>query len=83
MISIKEAQEHISNHLISLEIETLPLLEAQGKITSETIYSPSDHPLFDQTAVDGYALKFSNDLFDGFVEVSIDDRSSFAACPGG
>jgi molybdopterin molybdotransferase len=38
--------------------EQLPLHAAVGRVLAKAVVSPVDHPLFDQSAVDGYALKY-------------------------
>ena len=62
MITIEEAQKLISESLLELGSEKIRVSDSLGKVLSDTVYSPADHPFFDQTAVDGYAVKFSEDL---------------------
>jgi len=40
--------------------ESLGLEKAMGRCLFEDIQSPHDHPFFDQSAVDGYALRFED-----------------------
>jgi molybdopterin molybdotransferase len=42
---------------------TIPLDEALGRVTAETIKSPHDLPAFDRSAVDGYAVR-AKDTFE-------------------
>ena len=44
--------------------ETLPLVQAFGRITAADVVSPMDVPGFDNSAMDGYAVRLS-DLADG------------------
>jgi molybdopterin molybdotransferase len=37
--------------------ESLPLADATGRLLAESIHSPSDLPLFDNSAMDGYAVR--------------------------
>lgn len=37
--------------------EKVPLLEAHGRVLSRDIYAPIDHPPFDRSEVDGYAVR--------------------------
>jgi len=60
MISVEDAIKLLSTNLLSLVKETMPLDLATNKIIAEDIYSPVNHPLFDQTAVDGYCFKFKS-----------------------
>lgn len=61
MITVEEAKkillENVNELNGSLNIKTI---ESLGSILSENICSPLDLPPFDQSNVDGYAVKFSN-----------------------
>lgn len=46
------------------ETETVPLVQAFGRITAKEIVSPLDVPGFDNSAMDGYAVRLS-DVVDG------------------
>ncbi len=46
------------------ETETVPLSQAQGRIVAEAVTAPIDLPPFDNSAVDGYAVRHA-DLADG------------------
>ncbi|QKN82618.1 molybdopterin molybdotransferase MoeA [Scandinavium goeteborgense] len=46
------------------DTETLPLMQAFGRITAEDVVSPLDVPGFDNSAMDGYAVRLA-DLADG------------------
>lgn len=61
MINVKEAQEQILNNACLSEAEEVALNNAHGRVLAEDIQAPVSHPLFDQSAMDGYALRF-NDL---------------------
>ena len=60
MIRVKEAKKLIAGNNLDLGKETLPLLKAANKILSDNITSPVPHPLFHQTAVDGYCFNFKS-----------------------
>ncbi len=60
MISVLEAKRRMMNHLDALGQEHLPLLEALGRYTARDIAAPFDHPLFDSSAMDGYAFAFGD-----------------------
>jgi molybdopterin molybdotransferase len=60
MINVKEAKQLIEENCCTLKEETLTLLEANGSILAEPIYSVIDTPPFDQSAMDGYAFSFEN-----------------------
>jgi molybdopterin molybdotransferase len=59
MISVNEAKEIIQELVQSLTPLQLPLKEAFGLVLAEDIYAPIDIPAFEQSSMDGYALKFS------------------------
>jgi molybdopterin molybdotransferase len=59
MISVNEAKEIIQEIVQSLTPLQLPLKEAFGLVLAEDIYAPIDIPAFEQSSMDGYALKFS------------------------
>ncbi len=42
------------------EIETVPLVAADGRVLARDIVSPTDLPPFDNSAVDGYAVRFDD-----------------------
>jgi molybdopterin molybdotransferase len=56
----EQAQEAVLSHPASMALETLQLDQALGRILATDIHSPVDHPLFDQTAVDGYSVRFDD-----------------------
>ena len=60
MISIEEAKNIISENLLKTEIENIKLAEADGRILAEDIISPDDSPLFDNSAMDGYAVHWAD-----------------------
>ena len=57
MISVEEALSRILGHVRPLEPECVPILDAQGRVLSEEIVSDVDIPPFDNSAMDGYAVR--------------------------
>jgi len=57
MISVEEALERILSHFERLPPEETPLLDALGQVLAEDVASPIDIPPFDNTAMDGYAVR--------------------------
>lgn len=57
MISFDQAQSLILEHSESLPIITLPFTESTGYFLSKPLVATCDSPLFDQSAVDGYAVR--------------------------
>lgn len=59
MISVSDAKRMIYGRTPSMASERLPLAEALGRVLSASLYSPVDMPPFAQSAMDGYAIRFS------------------------
>ena len=60
MLNYKEAQDLLFQNVSSLGSETISLGSANSRIVSEDILSPVSHPLFDQSAVDGYVFNYES-----------------------
>lgn len=57
MISVEEAQETILSKIRRLETEEVPILESLGRVLDEDILSEADIPPFNNSAMDGYAVR--------------------------
>ncbi len=57
MISVEEALSHILSHVAPLDPEPIPILEAQGRVLAEEIVSDINIPPFNNSAMDGYAVR--------------------------
>lgn len=57
MIPLDEAQAHVIDRCPPLPVVSMPLREARGLITAERVTSPEQIPPFDNTAVDGFAVR--------------------------
>ncbi len=57
MISVEEALEYILRHFKPLEPEKVSIVDALDRVLAEDIYSDMDIPPFDNSAMDGYALR--------------------------
>ena len=57
MISVDEALAEILSHIRPLEPERVPILDAQGRVLAEQIVSDIAVPPFDNSAMDGYAVR--------------------------
>jgi molybdopterin molybdotransferase len=64
MIYYDEAQEIIENEFknIILETEEVSLLESRNRVLAEDIISDIDQPAFDNSAMDGIAIKYNPDI---------------------
>jgi len=60
MISFGEALNNILSHIHALGLEKVNLLESLGRVIAEDIYAHRDIPPLDNSAMDGYALKFED-----------------------
>ena len=58
MISVEEARERIMAHVQCMATERLPVEACMHRFVVEPVKAPFDHPLFDNSAVDGYAFAF-------------------------
>lgn len=56
MITVEQAILELQRAAVRLPVEHIPLAEAVGRCTSSEVIAPHDHPLFDMSAMDGYAL---------------------------
>jgi len=56
MKTIVEAQQIILEHTKKLTAETTPLTESLGRVISEDVFSNRNHPPYDISAMDGYAV---------------------------
>jgi molybdopterin molybdotransferase len=57
MVEVQEALARILAGVPVLGTESLPLLEARGRVLAETILSPLDVPAHTNSAMDGYAVR--------------------------
>ena len=57
MISLEEAKERILAFLTPLPVEQLPLFTAAGRYCAAHLHSTIDLPRFDNSAMDGYAVR--------------------------
>jgi molybdopterin molybdotransferase len=60
MISFGEALNNILSHIHALGPEKVSLLESLGRVIAEDISAKRDIPPLDNSAMDGYALKFED-----------------------
>src|SRR5574340_1423034 len=70
LLSVAEARERILSHMKAVSTETLPLAACAGRVLAQAIAAPSDLPLFDNSAMDGFAVR-ADDLVN-FSDTSLD-----------
>ncbi len=57
MISVDEALEYVLKHFQPLEPEEVEILDALDRVLAEGVYSGVEIPPFDNSAMDGYAVR--------------------------
>ena len=57
MISVEEALEKILANVRVLEAEDKSILESPGQVLAEDVYSDTNIPSLDNSAMDGYAVR--------------------------
>ncbi len=67
MISVEEAQSIVLNHTEPLGLEKVDILSSLGRINGQDIFAPFDVPPWDNSAMDGYAVRF-NDIHGALAE---------------
>ena len=60
MLSYSQACERVLATATPGTTEMLPLQSAYRRTLARQVLAPMDHPFFDQTAVDGYAIRFAD-----------------------
>jgi molybdopterin molybdotransferase len=60
MLSVEDALERIMGYVSPLEAEERSLLEALGQTLAEDVTSPLDLPPMDNSAMDGFAVRFAD-----------------------
>ncbi|MEO8733933.1 MAG: molybdopterin molybdotransferase MoeA, partial [Flavobacteriales bacterium] len=62
MIDVQEAKRLVIANVQVMPTEAVPLIDALGRFAANDVVAPFDHPLFDCSAMDGYAFAFSEDV---------------------
>ncbi len=57
MISVEQAKQHIKASSLVLKDQKLPLSDALGRVLAESINASFDQPRFNNSAMDGFAVK--------------------------
>jgi len=55
--TVQEASERILAGATPLGLERVPLVDALGRVLAEDVRSPLDHPPWDNSSMDGYAVR--------------------------
>ena len=59
MIELEEARKRILDVISPVKSETIELSEIQGRILAENLIAPINLPTFDNSAMDGFAVRAS------------------------
>lgn len=57
MVSVDEALRMVLDAVGALAVERIPIVQACGRVLAEQIHSPRDIPGFDNSAMDGFAVR--------------------------
>ena len=60
MISVKEAQSIVFSHTEPQGLERVDILSSLGRVNGEDIFAPFHVPPWDNSAMDGYAVRFED-----------------------
>lgn len=60
MITVEEAIEQVLSRIAVLPAQRVPLLEALGRVLAEDVISDIDVSPFDNSAMDGYAVRYAD-----------------------
>ena len=55
--TVQEASARILADVRPLDVQRVPLREALGRVLAEDVRSPIDLPLWDNSSMDGYAVR--------------------------
>ncbi len=71
LIPLETALEQMLSRIVPVtESQTIPLLQAAGRITASPVTSPIDVPGFDNSAMDGYAVRMADIAAGGALPVA-------------
>jgi len=60
MRTVPQAQEIILQHVQRLNVESVPIERVLGRVLAEDVVSNRNHPPYDISAMDGYAIRFAD-----------------------
>jgi molybdopterin molybdotransferase len=60
MISVDEARTIVLGHILPMGLEKVDLLTSLGRVIGEEIIAPFNIPPWDNSAMDGYAVRFDD-----------------------
>jgi molybdopterin molybdotransferase len=60
MLSVSDARERILNTIKVVDEVILPIDQVVGRVLAENVTSPTDYPTFDNSSMDGFAVRSSD-----------------------
>jgi molybdopterin molybdotransferase len=74
LMGIDDVERLLAERIVAVaETEAVPLGEARGRVLAEAVMAPIDLPPFDNSAVDGFAVRHA-DLAEGETRLAVADR---------
>lgn len=67
MITVNEARIKIEQHTLPLSPVLVPIIDSLGAVLARDMEAPIDSPPFDQSAMDGYAFRWSDLQADSYL----------------
>ena len=64
---------------VTVNSETVALQNAFKRISATAVFSPLDHPYFDNSAVDGYGIRFADLQKNSFLQ-SLPENMQYYLC---
>jgi molybdopterin molybdotransferase len=75
LLPVAEAERMIRERVAAVaEVESVPLIAARGRVVASDVVAPIDLPPFDNSAVDGYAVRHADLDADGATRLAVGDR---------
>ncbi len=81
MLELEDAQARILAAIPEPRSESIPLVQAHGRIAAERIFAPINLPVFDNSSMDGYAVR-SEDVVSAKPELPVRLRLAGRAAAG-
>ena len=85
LLPLQDMERLIGERIVPVgDTEILPLRNARGRITATDVIAPVDLPPFDNSAVDGYAVRHADLASEGDADsLQSDGESLYRACTPG
>ena len=60
MVSVAEAEKFILNNIGTANVQSIPILQASGRVLAQEISAERDYPPFDRVTMDGIGINFES-----------------------